>query len=124
ELGKASIPRCKDNSAFFVEFGFPATETDCEGGEEEAPTETTNAETSTLSAEEEEEAEETLAAIVKCDGKGNADISLPAATEDVLGPQECVVKEFTKADGTTGTITNGEVYTFFVASVLGDDFSK
>ena len=128
-LAQGSLPRCKDNSALFELFGFPAdTERDCEGdsvADGEVPAAGAAADALFLQ-DEETEVVAKLGAIVKCAGSGTGAISLPIPAnsegkKSALGTQSCVVTQFPDASGSMVDLVNGEVYSFFVASVLGDE---
>lgn len=107
-LATGSIPRCKDNSAVFeTNFKFPVSENDCEGDTAASGTPDAG---STLLAEEPADAP---LPFVKCDGKSDANLSIPA-TDKVLGTQECKI---------TG-LTNGKTYTFVVMAVMGSEFEN
>jgi hypothetical protein len=140
KLRTGAVPRCDQNSALFVEFGFPAIEEgdkECEGDEasDSGPAagdakELTLSGKGMLAAEEgdgtdtaaDEEAEESLPPqVVKCQNEAGTvvsteQLSLPAPVP-ALTEQVCIVTAL--ADGTA--LANGTTYTFFVAAIMADD---
>lgn len=130
----ASIPRCKDNSAFFEAFGFKATTTECKStvadaaaststlfegynlaGSGSAAGTTTNSSTTTAEAE-------TITFNLKCsDETASANVSRSGtASGKGIGPIRCGVSKL--SDGTA--LANGTNYTFFVVAVKGSSFSN
>jgi hypothetical protein len=121
----AGIPRCALNTKFFEAFGLPATDADCEDGEEKkndtgAGTTLTGGQmlADEAAPAEGEEAAEKLTGWVKCKGE-TGDLSLPAVAPQVK-TQVCTVD--TLANGTT-KLENGTVYGFVVVAVAKDDLS-
>lgn len=114
------FPRCKDNSAFFVQFGFKASESDCDGADEPATPAKTG---STLMADEPAKAE-VLDNWVKCsESAADAKLSLVKKPKTDMGATKCTIKEAWSGTAKEA-IKNGEVITIFVAAVAEDDFSK
>jgi len=117
------IPRCKDNTAIFEKFGFPASTADCDGdadtkatttgsGAALADTDATTGATSTDDAP--------ITNIAICDeNTTDKTISLPG-TVPTLTQQVCTISSIPDGKGGTTPLVNGTTYTFFVASVKGD----
>ncbi len=128
DLAQASLPRCADNSSLFVAFGFDPTDRECGGTSSDDDSSSDDADALMLVTQDDDDddadddddtADEALASIVKCETGSTENISLEVAEGDGLGPQTCVIK--TLPDGTTA-VANGTTYSFFVTSVMGDDY--
>lgn len=123
----SGVPRCLDNTKFFEQFGFKATDKACEDDTATAASTGTktglaltdgsmladSTDTATTTDEEEK-----LTGWAKCDTGSTADISL-AATPPVVTTQSCVISKL--AEGTA--LANGTTYAVFVMSVR-DEFKK
>lgn len=125
-LAGGSFPRCKDNSDFFkTNFGFAASERDCEGDAE-----ATTSSASTVDGQFLDEGSgsttattEKLSNLVPCDGKDDTTISLPATTP-ILTQQVCKVTQFwdtTQTPPKLMPMVAGETYVAFVAAIAGTD---
>ncbi len=128
DITKSGIPRCADNSAFFEAFGLPASETDCEGAEEESSSGGSDSESfqglqdEDSSSSGETATEDKLANYLQCTGQADAAPSLPAEAP-TSGYQECEIKK--AYDGTElADIAAGEVLTIFAVAVMNDDLDK
>lgn len=116
---ETGIPRCKENNAFFKAMGITTdAEDDCEGGDTTENTPGSELTGRFLAEEEADDAaggeeKDELSGWVKCKENGE---STPTVSLDVKPPvtsfQTCTIPD----------LTNGVVYGFVVASVMGDNF--
>ena len=120
--GVASIPRCKDNTAVFEAFGFPASTATCEGGSTGGGNDTSAgnslrlADTTTAAATE----DPAPTNFAVCDeNTTDKSVSLKLS-KPILGPETCTISK----DKDGKALVNGTTYSIFVATVAGDKKNK
>ena len=120
--GIASIPRCKDNTAVFEAFGFPASTATCEGGSTGGGNNTTAGTSLQLADSATTTATEDPAPtnFAVCDeNTTDKSVSLKLS-KPILGPETCTISK--TSDGKA--LVNGTTYSIFVATVAGDKKNK
>lgn len=138
-----SIPRCKDNSAFFEKFGFPATDEECESSEiveeetdseDASPALAANLGSYVLAEDDSSDSDEqedlTIDFNLACSGSdqtvADGSLSLAATDGKTLGRVFCDVEKVFSARDDAGTaqmaaVESGKTYVFFVVAVKGSD---